>query len=185
MNTTNTHSNHRSAATTADCCPGRALYGWSPPRLPADTTGKRWVDRILPSTGVPVTLYYAAVITLLLLAPYLSPRAELAVEGLAALAAGVWCSANFWRCRHAHCLVTGAGWLGLSVFVFAEAGIGHSLIAGYEQPVFLGILLAGLAFEAFWYLTRGTHALTCAPTPAADRDRGTASPHSTKVRSSD
>ena len=56
------------------------------------------VDRILPSTGVPVTLYYTAVIALLIVAPYLSKRAELAVEGLAALAAGAWCSANFWRC---------------------------------------------------------------------------------------
>ncbi len=106
-----------------------------------------------------MTLYYTAVIALLLVAPYLSKRTELAVEGLAALAAGAWCSANFWRCCHAHCLVTGTGWLGLSIFAFTEAGVGHSLIAGYEQPVFLGILLVGLAFEAYWYLTRGTNAL--------------------------
>jgi hypothetical protein len=47
--------------------------------LPADTATKRWVDRVLPATGLPVTLYYATVITLLLLAPYVAKRAELAI----------------------------------------------------------------------------------------------------------
>lgn len=157
-------------APTETCRTGRRLYGWSPPALPADTPRKRLVDRLLPSTGVPVALYYAAVIALLLLAPLLPQRGELAVEGLAALAAGTWCAANFWRCRHAHCLVTGAGWLTLSAVTFVEAGIGHSLIGGYEQPVFLGVLLLGLIFEGYWYVTRHTTALATTPAAsAADR----------------
>jgi len=150
-----------------DCGSGRALYGWSPARLPADTPGKRLIDRILPASGAPVTLYYAAVIALLMLAPYLPKRAELAVDGLAALAAAAWCCANFWRCRHAHCGVTGTGWFALATFTFVEVGIGHSVIGGYEQPAFLGILLTGLAFEAYWYLTRGTNAVTRQRRPGA------------------
>jgi hypothetical protein len=33
----------------------RGLGGWSPARLPADTDVKRWVDRMLPRCGMPVT----------------------------------------------------------------------------------------------------------------------------------
>jgi len=62
--------------------------------------------------------------------------------------------------HHAHCLVTGTGWLGLSIFAFTEAGVGHSLIAGYEQPVFLGILLVGRP-------SRPTGTSPAAPTPFA------------------
>jgi hypothetical protein len=150
-----------------DCCP-RVLFGWSPPSLPADTPAKRWVDR-WRSTGAATALYYAAVIALLLLAPYLRARAELAVDGIAALAAGGWCAVNFWRCRHAHCLVTGVGWLALSGLAFVEAGIGRSLISGDEQVVFLAVLFAGLAFEAAWFLARGTNALTAAAYPSASQ----------------
>lgn len=150
-----------------DCGGARALYGWSPARLPADTPAKRLIDHILPATGAPLTLYYAAVIALLMLAPHLPRRAELAVDGLAALAAATWCSANFWRCRHAHCGVTAAGWFVLGILTFVEVGIGHSMIGGYEQPAFLGILLGGLAFEAYWQLTRGTNATTTSGTRSA------------------
>jgi hypothetical protein len=82
------------------------------------------------------------------------------VDALAALAAGGWCSLNFWRCRHAHCVVTGPAWLALSIFAFTEAGIGRSLIAGDEQLVFLGVLAAALCFEGVWYLARRTNAVT-------------------------
>lgn len=138
----------------------RALYGWSPPRLPADTPAKRRVDRLLPATGIPMTLYFAAVIGLLLLAPSLPRRADLAVDGLAALGAAAWCGANFWRCRHAHCVVTATGWFALSMFSFVEAGLGRSFIAGNEQPVFLAILILGVLFEGGWTLVRGTNAFT-------------------------
>jgi hypothetical protein len=113
----------------------------------------------LPNTGIRAALFYVAVVALLIAAPYLPKRAELAVDGLAALAGGAWCGANFWRCRHAHCIVTGAGWLGLSVLVFGEAVVGYSLIQGNEQLVFLGVLVAALGFEVVWYLLRGTNAV--------------------------
>jgi hypothetical protein len=82
----------------------------------------------------------------------------LGVDGLAFLAGGSWCALNFWRCRHAHCLVTAGGWLGLRALAFAEARVGHSVIAGDEQPVFLAILAAGLLFELAWSRTHGTNA---------------------------
>jgi hypothetical protein len=136
----------------------RALCGWSPPPLPADTTAKRRADRVLVGT-VPAVAVVAGVVALLNVAPLLPVRGELALEGVAALAAGGWCVLNFWRCRHAHCLATGPGWLALSPFLFTEAGLGRSLIAGDEQLVFLGILAAALLLEAAWYLARRTNAI--------------------------
>jgi hypothetical protein len=120
---------------------------------------KRRIDRLMPRTGLPVALYYGAVVALLALAGILPRRPGLAVDALAALAAGSWCALNTWRCRHAHCAVSGAGWLGLGAFSIVEAALGHSVIGGNEQPMFLGVLGAALAFEAIWYLTRGTNAI--------------------------
>jgi hypothetical protein len=142
-------------------CTGRnALWGWSPPDLPADNALKRRADRLLPRTGWPVFLYFAVVAGLISLAPHLPERADLAADGLAALAAGAWCALNFWRCRHAHCVVTSTGWLALSVLAFAEAGLGHSVIGGDEQPVFLAVLAVAVAFEAVWSCARGTRRLS-------------------------
>lgn len=134
--------------------------GWSPPSLPADTRFKRLADRFLPRAGLPAVVYFVAAIGALNLAPLLPGPGELALEGAAALTAGGWCGLNFWRCRHAHCLVTGAGWLGVSLLAFTGAGLGHSVIGGDERAVFLGVLLAGVAFEAAWRLARGTNAVT-------------------------
>jgi hypothetical protein len=138
----------------------RALWGWSPPDLPADTQLKRRADRLLPRTGVAVVVYFGAVIGLLNLAPQLPPRAGLAMDGLAAMAGGAWCGLNFWRCRHAHCAITSGGWLGLSIVAFAGAFLGHSLIGGNEQPVLLVVLAAALVFEAAWRRARGANSLT-------------------------
>jgi hypothetical protein len=60
--------------------------------------------------------------------------------------------------------LTGAGWLGLGVFAFVEAGLGHSVIDGYEQPVFLIVLAVGVAFELVWALWRGNNAVDRQPT---------------------
>lgn len=122
-------------------------------------SARRQIDRLLPRSGVPAVVYFAALIALLALAPELPRRAELAADGLAALAAGTWCGLNFWRCRRAHCLVSATGWLGLSLVAFAGAGLGHSVIYGDEQLVFLGVLVAALAFEGLWYLATGTNVI--------------------------
>jgi hypothetical protein len=50
----------------------------------------------LPRAGLPVVVYFAAVIGMLNVAPLFSrPAAELALEGTAALAAGGWCALSF------------------------------------------------------------------------------------------
>jgi hypothetical protein len=99
------------------------------------------------------------VVGLLNVAGHISAQPSLVVVGLAGLAAGGWCSLNFWRCRHAHCLITGPGWLAFGVFALVEALLGHSLIAGYEQPVFLSILAVAVLFEISWYLSHHTNAV--------------------------
>jgi hypothetical protein len=143
----------------ARCGSGRALFGWSPPDLPADTAVKRRADRVLPRTGTPAMLYCAAVVALLFAAPHLPVRGNLVLDGLAAVLAAAWCGGNFWRCRHAHCLVTAPGWLALSVLAFTGAILGHSLISGYEQPTFLAVLVGSVVFEWGWSLARGTNAV--------------------------
>lgn len=136
------------------------MWGWSPPDLPADTALKRRVDRILPRSGPAYVLYWAVVVALEFgLAPHLAVRDRLVVEGVAGLLGGGWCAINFWRCRHAHCAVSGSGWLALSAFFFVEAGIGRSLIGRYDQLVFVAVLGAALVFEGLWYRARGTKAI--------------------------
>ena len=155
------------------CCDPRARRGW-PTALPADTAAKRRVDRLLPRSGVPAAVYFAGLIVLLALAPDLPRRAELAADGLAFVAAGIWCGLNFWRCRQAHCVVTAAGWLGLSLVALAGAVAGRSLIHGDEQLVFLGVLVAALAFECLRYLARGTNVVlrtTRGTEPGGDLDQ--------------
>lgn len=149
---------HQETQRLNGACGGRALCGWSPPTLAADTDLKRRVDLIrLGNTATIGTL--VLVIGLLNVASHLSDRAALVVYGIAGLVAGGWCTLNFWRCRHAHCLITGPGWLAFGVFAVAEAAIGHSLIGGVEDPVFLGILGLAVLFEVSWYLLHHTNAV--------------------------
>lgn len=145
---------------SAHCCDGGALWGWSPPPLPADTVPKRAVDRVLPRAGWPVVAYFVAVFVMVSLASHVPNRAGLALVGVAGFAGGGWCAANFWRCRHAHCLITSTGWLALSGLAFVETVIGHSVIGNTEQIVFVGVLAVGIAFEILWRLVHGTNAVT-------------------------
>ncbi len=137
----------------------RALFGWSPPGRPPSTRLQRVIDRIFPPSGVGCALYIVAVVALLSLARHLSIRGGLAADGLAALAAGTWCLANFWRCRQAHCLIDGTGWLLLALLAFAEVGLGRSVIGGGEQAVFVGLLVVAVVFEFAWRATHGTNAI--------------------------
>jgi len=151
---------------TTCCVPGarRAL----PPSAQSDAApARRRLDHLLPARGLPAIGYFAGVIALLGLAQLLRAPAYLLVDAVAFLAAGSWCGLNFWRCRQAHCLVTGSGWLLLAMFAVAEAGLGRSLIGGDEQLVFLGILAIGLIFECVWYLMHRTSAVTRAPKAGA------------------
>ncbi|MGH3448569.1 MAG: hypothetical protein ACRDP4_13195 [Nocardioidaceae bacterium] len=142
--------------TVATCC---SWLVCSPPTLPADTPAKRLADRVMPRSGWPSVVYFAAVLVLLGVAPLLPTRPELAVTALASIGGGAWCAINFWRCRHAHCVVTGAGWLALGSLSLVGAGVGHSVLAGAEQVVFYAVLVVGVIFEAGAYLSRGSVAL--------------------------
>jgi hypothetical protein len=139
-------------------CGRRVLCGWSPPARAADSPLKHRVDRLALGNGTAISVV-VVVVALLNVSPHLPLRADLAVDGLAALIAGGWCTLNFWRCRHAHCLLTGPGWLALSVLAFAESALGRSVIGGYEQLAFLGVLGVALTFEAGWQLTHHTNAI--------------------------
>jgi hypothetical protein len=139
-------------------CP-RALCGWSPPPLAANTLLKARVDRLLVGYAPTVALV-ASIVLLFNLVPLVPVRAGLGLDGFAGVVGGTWCSLNFWRCRHAHCLVTGVGWLVYSAFLVVEVALGHSVVAGDEQLGFMGILGAGLIFEVGWYLLRGNNALS-------------------------
>jgi hypothetical protein len=119
---------------------------------------KRRVDRVRLGNLAAASVLIA-VVGLLNIAAHLPVRPALVVVGLAGLAAGGWCSLNYWRCRHAHCLITGPGWMAFGVFALVEAIIGHSLIGGYEQPVFMAILAVAVLFEISWYLGHRTNAI--------------------------
>lgn len=143
-----------------DMQPGtRALFGWSPPRLPADSRTKRWVDQLLPATGAPLIAYFGTVLALVALSALLPTRPGLIVVAAAAIGGSLWCTANFWRCRHAHCLVTGVGWLALSGFAFVEAILGRSLIGRVEPVGFFAVFVASLIFERYWVSRRGGNAV--------------------------
>jgi hypothetical protein len=124
---------------------------------------KLHVDRLLPRTGWACVLFFAAVVSQLILAPALPKSGELGLDARASRAAGGWCGLNFWRCRYAHSLVSAAGWLGLSVLAFVEVGLGRGPIGGNEQLVFLGVVVLALAFQWAWSLVHHTNALRSTP----------------------
>jgi uncharacterized membrane protein YfcA len=150
----------------------RALCGWSPPSPVADTAFKRRVDLLRIGNAASIGLV-VVVVGLLNLADHLPIRPALGVDALVGFVAGGWCSLNFWRCRHAHCLITGPGWQAFGLFALVEASLGRSLIGRHEQPLFLGILGIAVIFEASWYAVSHTNAI--ARPPSADtsaRPRG-------------
>jgi hypothetical protein len=144
----------------AACTATRALWGWSPPPLAAGAKWQLLVDRCFPRSGLRLIIFIATVVALLMVAPQLAARGRLGLDAIAFVAAGTWCALNFARCRHAHCVLTGAGWLALAALAVVEVGLGHSVIDGYEQPAFVGVLVGGLVFEAGWVVSRGTNALS-------------------------
>jgi hypothetical protein len=131
----------------------------SPPQLSGDTQAKRFADRLLPS-GLWLCLFFAAIAIGVFASPHLPLRAGLALGAIATLAASTYCLLNFWRCREAHCIVSGTGWALLALFEFAELGVGRSLIDRSEGLVFLIVLGLALGFEAVWWLRYGTNAVT-------------------------
>jgi hypothetical protein len=148
-----------SSTSSGSSAPSRALCGWAPPDLPADTPVKRRIDRLLPRNGPGAFLFFGLVAVALSVAGSFPTRPYLGTVAAASALAGGWCAVNFWRCRHAHCVVSAVGWLGLAAFSAVEVVLGRSVIGGNEGLVFLGILGVALLFEVGVYAARGTNAL--------------------------
>jgi hypothetical protein len=130
----------------------------APPPMAADTRAKRLADRLLP-TGRGQWVFFAVVAIAISAAPTLAREPGLALDLAATVAASVWCLVNFWRCREAHCIVTGTGWAALAVLIAIELAVGRSFVLGSEGLVFLAILIVGVGFEVLWRLRYGTNAL--------------------------
>ncbi|MGC2191780.1 MAG: hypothetical protein WA751_05550 [Candidatus Dormiibacterota bacterium] len=131
----------------------------SPPQLSGDTRSKRFTDRLLPR-GLWLCLFFALIAIGVSAAPHLPLRAGLALGSVTTLLASTYCLLNFWRCREAHCIVSGTGWALLALFEFAELGVGRSLIDRSEGLAFLIVLALAYAFEATWRLRYGTNSVT-------------------------
>ncbi len=139
---------------------GGARWAWccGPPRPAAHTRGETLADRLLP-VGRGQWAFFAVVVGAVALGPNLPRRVGLAVQGAAMLAASWWCVVNLWRCREAHCAVTGPGWAVLGVVALAGAAVGHSVLHGAEAAGFVIVLAAGFCFQWLWHRRRGTTAL--------------------------
>jgi hypothetical protein len=130
----------------------------SPPPLKADTGANRVIDRILP-TGAWRCALFIAIAVGISAAGQLPTTSGLALGAATTFIASGYCLLNFWRCREAHCIISGTGWAALGLCETAEIALGHSLIHRNEGAVFVVILVIAVAFEAFWRTRHGTNAL--------------------------
>lgn len=130
----------------------------SPPRLRADTGAKRVIDRVLP-TGAWRCAFFIAIAVGISAAGQLPTTPGLVLGAATTLVAGGYCMLNFWRCREAHCIISGTGWAALGLFETAEIALGHSLIHRNEGAMFVAILVIAVAFEAYWRAQHGTNAI--------------------------
>ena len=128
----------------------------SPPHLAGDTRAKRVVDRVLP-TGVGRWVFFIAIAVSISAASSLPLLPGLALGATVTLLASAYCLLNFWRCREAHCIVSGIGWAALVVFEVAEIALGRSLIHRDESLAFLIVLAGAVTFEALWRRRHGTN----------------------------
>ena len=133
------------------------IFG-SPPRSTADTDAKRVIDRVLP-TGGSRCAFFIAIAVGISAAGQLPITPGLVLGAATTLVASGYCLLNFWRCREAHCIISGTGWAALGLFETAEIALGHSLIHRNEGAVFVAIIVIAVAFEAYWRARHGTNAI--------------------------
>ena len=147
--------------------PARHRDGWlraccdavmcAPPSLPGASHARRIVDRILPKGAWRCAFFVAVALGLSV--------PSLLVGALITLVASTYCLLNFWRCREAHCIVSGTGWAALALFELIEFVRGHSVTHGDESLVFLVILALAITFEVYWRVRHGTNAVTLSMSP--------------------
>ncbi|MGC1185168.1 MAG: hypothetical protein WBA31_08470 [Candidatus Dormiibacterota bacterium] len=129
----------------------------SPPALVSESRTTEIVDRILPKGAWRCVFFVAVAMGV--------GGPNLLVGAVTTLAASTYCILNFWRCREAHCIVSGIGWAALATFEFVEVGYGRSLIRGSESLAFLVILGLAISFEVFWHVRHGTNAVSLSVSP--------------------
>lgn len=113
------------------------------------------LQRLLPTAGWRCALFIAFAVGISA-AGRLPTTPGLALGAATTLVASSYCLLNFWRCREAHCIISGTGWAALGLFETAEIAVGHSLIHRNEGAAFVAILVIAFAFEAFWRTRHGT-----------------------------
>jgi hypothetical protein len=100
-------------------------------------------------------------------------RGGAAIAGAWMLAAGLYCVANFWHCREAHCAVTGPGWTLVGVLGLAAAVTPGGSMAWYrvsvQAAVFLVVLGAGYGMEYVVAARTGRRSLGGGARHAEDR----------------
>ncbi len=112
---------------------------------------------------------FATVAVAALVTSALGPVSGLLLEAAFFLVAGTYCLANFYRCREAHCIVTGTLWTALAVAGLVAALAGRD-VRSAEWVAFVAIALTAYGFEALWKAARGTNALRLGePQPAPPR----------------
>jgi len=151
------------------CPPGQSRnipFVCPPPRLPASTPRQRLADRLQP-TGAGQWIFFAAVAAGISVAPVLPTRPGLALGAVVTFLASVWCLTNFWRCREAHCVVSGYGWAALALLETVELALGRSFIMGAEGLAFVAVLIVALIFECGWRARSGSSALIRTAPPDA------------------
>ncbi|WP_249010540.1 hypothetical protein [Conexibacter sp. DBS9H8] len=119
---------------------------------------KRLIDRVLP-TGAWRCAFFIVIAVGISAAGQLPTTPGLVLGAATTLVASGYCLLNFWRCREAHCIISGTGWAALGLFETAELAVGHSLIHRNEGAVFIAILVIAAAFEAYWRTRHGTNAV--------------------------
>lgn len=129
-----------------------------PVALPATTRWHRGADRLLRAVYALGTVGLVAVVLAgFLVAALLPESVGIWLAGILYLAVGGYCSLNFWRCREAHCIVTGIGFTVLGLAVLAAAVGARTVVFEHEGSVLLGVLAAAIAFEAAWRWRHGSN----------------------------
>jgi hypothetical protein len=132
----------------------------APPANPAHTTVERALDRYVALTApfLQGCLVFVVVGAVAFASFQLGPIAGLALIAGYLSVHGTYCLANFFRCREAHCIVTGVGWSVLALVavggVLAERDIRRAV-----WDAFLAVTIVGFAFEFVWTAVRGSNAL--------------------------
>ena len=139
------------------CCIGGVC---APPRRPAHNRVERILDWYVTLTApfLRGCMVFFVVGAVAVVSVRLGPTAGLALTAAYLTVHSTYCLSNFVRCREAHCIVTGSGWLVLAVVAAGGAVMGQD-IRPEVWDTFLVVSAAGFGFEFVWKAARGSSAL--------------------------